>query len=75
VDEAILTLADLLIVLREVTYEPAEGALSADEFKLEYDNFLKAVVNKIRCEIEFQGDQVPGDVVKFWERVLKTCRS
>jgi hypothetical protein len=75
VDEAILTLADLLIVLREVTYEPAEGALSADEFKLEYDNFLKAVVNKIRCEIEFQGDQVPDDVVKFWERVLKTCLS
>jgi hypothetical protein len=75
VDEAILTLADLLIVLREVTYEPAEGALSADEFKLEYDNFLKAVVNKIRSEIEFQGDQVPDDVVKFWERVLKTCRS
>ena len=31
-DEALLTLADFLIVLREVDYEPAEGALSRTEF-------------------------------------------
>ena len=72
-DEAILTLADFLIVLREVRYESAEGALSPDDFKLEYDSFLKGLAKRINSQIALQGEHVSDDLIRFWERVLKTC--
>jgi hypothetical protein len=74
VDEALLTLADFLIVLREVSYESAAGAISPEEFKLEYDSFLKLLAIKIRSQVEAESKQTSADLITFWERVLKTCR-
>src|SRR3712207_7137102 len=46
VDEALLTLADFLIVLREVEYAPADGCLSKREYESVFGPFLQDLDRK-----------------------------
>src|SRR6185437_5184821 len=45
VAEGLLTLADFLIMLREVEYQPASGSLTEAEFNQEYQSFMAAIAS------------------------------
>jgi hypothetical protein len=72
-DEALLTLADFLIVLREVKYQTANGALSAVEFNEEFQSFLAGAAETMRAQIEPHQHRVAKDLWSFWEKVVKQC--
>ena len=73
-DEALLTLADFLIVLREVDYQPGDGSLSKADFEEVFRPFLGDLANKLGQQIETHRDCVSEDLMHFWERVLEQCR-
>jgi hypothetical protein len=73
-DEALLTLADFLIVLREVDYQAAEGSLPKAEFEKVFRPFLKGLADKIGRAIGERRDSVSEDLMNFWKRVGERCR-
>jgi|SRR5215213_2586779 len=73
VAEGLLTLADFLIVLREVKYKPASGSLDAAEFNEEYESFLAAIASDMRARLLPHHDKISADLVSFWEGVVKKC--
>ncbi len=75
VDEALLTLADFLIVLREVKYQPGDGSLPLSEFNKEYHPFLRSLAGKLRARIEPERDRVSEELMRFWEKVLEECHA
>jgi hypothetical protein len=72
-DEALLTLADFLIVLRQVDYQPDDGAMSKDEFREVYDAFLRELARALRRDVEVHRERLSREPVAFWERVVKRC--
>jgi len=74
VDEAILTLADFLIVLREVDYEPVEGALPKAQFDGVYRPFLHDLVSELHEKVLPCRRRIGKELVSFWERVVERCR-
>jgi len=72
-DEALLTLADYLIVLREVDYQPAEGSLAKSEFEEVFRPFLRELAEKVELAVEKHQDRVPEDLMAFWKRVGERC--
>ena len=74
-DEALLNLADLLIVLREVDYQPNDGALPKNEFEEVYRAFLSQLAGELHHQTEASRGRVSPQVMLFWERVLEECRS
>lgn len=75
VDEAVLTLADFLIVLREVEYEPAEGALPKDQFKQVFHSFLRDLVVRLDEQMRGCRERIGKDMLGFWDRVIQRCRA
>ena len=73
-DEALLTLADFLIVLREINYQPIDGALSKAAFNTIYSAYLKELANSIDAKIQEHSNNISIDAMNFWERVLEQCR-
>ena len=73
-DEALLTLADFLIVLREVDYEPAPGCLSKPEFDSEFRAFLRDLADGLQEKIAAEQANVSPELMDFWRRVLEQCR-
>lgn len=73
IDEALLNLADFLIVLREVDYRPMEGAVSAAEFERTFRAFLADLAQQLRAEVEVHRARVADDLWAFWERVVDQC--
>ena len=73
-DEALLTIADFLIVLREVDYQPGDGSLPKAEFEKVFRSFLQDLANKLRQQIETHHGRLSEDLMHFWERVLEQCR-
>jgi hypothetical protein len=73
VAESLLTLSDFLIVLREVKYQPAVGALTADEFNEEYRSFLAGMAADMWQQLLPQRERVSADLFSFWERVVTKC--
>jgi hypothetical protein len=72
-DEALLTLADFLIVLREVDYQPEHGALSAEEFHAAYTPFLRELARTLGRAVDQQSALLSAQPLAFWERVAKRC--
>jgi hypothetical protein len=72
-DELLLTLADFLIVLKEVDYQEGDGSLPKAEFEKMFRSFLGELANKLRQKIEARRDRVSEDLMQFWERVLEQC--
>lgn len=73
-DEALLTLADFLIVLGEVDYQPSEGSLTKDEFDTVFQPFMKKLAGKLRQQLKGHGDHLAEDLRCFWGEVLEQCR-
>lgn len=73
-NEALLTLADFLIVLREIDYQPVEGALKKPEFDKVYHTFLKEMATRLANQIVTRRDLVFDEILSFWERVVKRCQ-
>lgn len=73
-DEALLTLADFLIVLREVEYQPSDGALPKGEFEKVFRPFLSELADRLGRQIDTHHGRVPDDLTRFWERVVERCR-
>lgn len=73
VDEALLTLADFLIVLREVDYAPTEASLPKAEFEKVFRAFLRELVGNLDAQVAQLPAQGSADVRDFWKRVLERC--
>jgi hypothetical protein len=73
-DEALLTLADFLIVLREVDYQPGDGSLPKAEFEKVFRSFLKDLADKLMQQVNGHRDRVSEDSMHFWKRVVERCR-
>lgn len=73
-DEALLTLADFLIVLHEVDYVPCDGALSKQEFDEAYRLFLRELADKLQEQVAAQQSNISPEPMGFWLRVLDRCR-
>ena len=73
VAEGLLTLADFLIMLREVKYQPASGSLTEAEFNPEYQSFLAAIASDMWTRLLPHQHTVAADLFGFWKRVVKTC--
>lgn len=74
VDEALLTLADFVIVLREVDYQPSNGSLAKGEFEKVFRPFVSELVDKLLQQTDSHRSRVSEDVMHFWERVVEQCR-
>ena len=73
-DEALLTLADFLIVLREVDYAPSDGCLSKREFDAVFRPFLRDLAGRLQEQVAAQQSSVSPELMRFWRRVLDLCR-
>jgi len=73
--EALLTLADFLIVLSEVSYQPSDGSLPKAHFDRMYRSFLKELASGLATRVREQAGRVSEDVLAFWERVVERCQS
>jgi len=73
--EALLTLADFLIVLSEVSYQPSDGSLPKTEFDRMYRGFLIELASGLATQVREQAGRVSEDVLAFWERVVERCQS
>ena len=74
VDEALLKLADFLIVLREVDYQSNDGSLGKPEFQKVFRPFLRELAEKMERDVELHRNRVPGELMEFWKRVVEQCR-
>lgn len=74
-DEALLTLSDFLIVLKEVDYQPVDGSLSKAEFNRIYTPFLAQVAAKLAGEVAPLASRMSGEMQEFWGRVVERCQS
>jgi len=72
--EALLTLADLLIVLDQVEYNGQEGALSTSQFKDIYRPFLAKLAGRLDQAVRGGRHDIDKDLLEFWGRVVKRCR-
>ena len=73
-DEALLTLADFLIVLREVDYTPGAGCLPKSEFDAEFRPFLSDLADSLQEQIAALQSKVSPELMGFWRRVVDRCR-
>lgn len=73
-NEALLTLADFLIVLREVDYQPSDGSLPKGEFEKVFRLFLRELAERLRREIDTHRGRMSEELMHFWERVVEQCR-
>ena len=73
-DEALLTLADSLLVLHEVDYVPSDGSLSKQEFDTEFRLFLRELADKLQEQVAAQQSNISPEPLGFWLRVLDKCR-
>ena len=73
-DEALLTLADFLIVLREVDYAPSDGCLSKEEFEGVFRPFLRELADHLEEQVVAQRSNVSPSLMGFWRRTLDRCR-
>jgi hypothetical protein len=74
VDEAVLTLADFLIVLHDVEYDAADGSLTKADFGRIYLPFLRGLVADLDTNIGQSQKQIGKEVFEFWNRVVEQCR-
>ena len=74
-DEALLTLADFLIVLHEVNYQESDNSLSRVEFEQAFRSFLKELALKLAKGTKPCQARVPADLLNFWKCVVQRCEN
>jgi hypothetical protein len=72
--EALLTLADYLLVLRDVDYQHVEGSVSKPEFDGIFRPFLRGLAEKLQQTVEIHRARVTEDLMAFWNRVVERSR-
>jgi hypothetical protein len=70
IDNALLTLTDFLIVLREVDYQSSEGALKKEEYDEVFLPFLKGLTKDLHQKVGVYRHRISDDLWQFWERVV-----
>jgi hypothetical protein len=73
-NESLLTLADFLVVLREVDYKPDDGCLPAMEFNQIFRLFLRDLAERHSQRVSARQSFVSKDAMKFWLRVVARCQ-
>ncbi len=73
-DEALMILADFLIMLGEVKYEPRDGSLTNAEFEEVFQPFLCELAEKLQGQIAVRNANVAANLMAFWHRVVEQCR-
>jgi hypothetical protein len=73
-DEALLTIADFLIVLREVEYQPDDSSLPKEEFDQVFSIFLRELVENLDQQIDINRELLSNDLMGFWKKVVKRCQ-
>lgn len=74
-EEALLALADFLVVLAEVDYQPSDGALCKKDFEQIFRPFLAALAAKLQEAVQADRARVSEEGLGFWERVVERCRA
>jgi len=69
--EALLSAADLLIVLREVRFNDSPGALPKAKVKGTLDEFLRGLVHDLERDLAFTEQLVGQSVFGFWSRIAR----
>ena len=72
-DEALLTLADFVILLREVSYAPVDGSLTKEKFNEQYEPFLARLVEDLNGQIHNNSKRIGRELLTFWDRVVQQC--
>jgi hypothetical protein len=72
-DEGLLALADFLIVLREVDYQPSGTALSRPQFERTFRSFVRDLAENLRTQVNTHNARLSKGVQLFWARVLEQC--
>ena len=75
IDEALLTLTDFLIVLREVDYQSSDGALKKEEYDEVFLPFLKGLTKYLHQNVGVHRERVSDELWQFWERVVSRGRA
>jgi len=73
-DEALLTLADVLLVLREVNYKASDGCMPVSEFNQVFHLFLKELVERHSQSVSARKGVVSEGAMKFWLQVVTRCQ-
>ena len=74
VDEGLLTLADFLILLSQVDYQPSDGSLTKADFEAVFWPFLRDLAEKVRGRVAGHHANMSAELTGFWQRVLDQCR-
>jgi len=75
IDEALLTLADFLIVLLEVDYEPVDGAVSRETYNEIWKPFLHGLAGLLDQKVGPHRGRIGAELQTFWDRVVNRCRN
>ena len=73
-DESLLALADFLIVLHEVDYQPSDGSLPKVEFEKIFRPFLIELAERLRQQVNAHRGRMCEELMYFWERVVDRCK-
>lgn len=73
--EAFLTLADLLIVLREARYVNQDGAIPKPQFEKTYRPFVRDLAAHLDNTVRPRLPALPEDMSAFWNRVVERCQA
>lgn len=71
--EALLSLIDFTILLREVNYVGDEVSLNSDQFNDIYFPFLRSLVSKLNQTIRDESSKFGKELISFWGRVVRQC--
>lgn len=72
--EALLSLIDFAILLREVNYVGEAGALSPPQFEEIYLPFLRNLVRDLDRTIKADSSRFGKELISFWGRTVRQCQ-
>jgi hypothetical protein len=73
-EEALLSLIDFIILLREVNYSDEVGAVTREQFDAIYLPFLSNLVRFLDQRVRSDGASFGKDLLAFWGRTIKQCQ-
>ena len=73
-EEALLSLIDFLILLREVNYSHEVGTVTREQFDDIYLPFLSNLVRFLDQSVQSDSARFGRDLLAFWERTIKQCQ-
>jgi hypothetical protein len=71
--EAVLELTDFFIMLNEVKYKQAPGAIDQVQFEAIYKPFVRQLLETANAKTKLIQEQLPPDIRTFWTRIYKRC--